>query len=289
MDLFPATFADLQNVLSRDSGRYFDEFLGIAVGNASLLKFDSVVWAHGQMHAMIGDFLDPKNGYQKLATVREWIKDYCDGPVTMDESAFSSPQQFERALLRSDWRAPTWLQAYPCSRSSSNSEASVALEMTSQEETEKVLKVLAERFWMQIEYHLAHRARLARIGLAKQGALRPTAVPSDTPPCKKNIKTLSPFRELAGRLMHDARSKEPDRFRDETWIEICSKLDAAAFKPLIKYLEGKARDQLANWNQKHSNRPLRTFTEGIRPPAGAMFVRRGIQRTLYRTQEKCEE
>jgi hypothetical protein len=287
MDLFGSTFGDLRDVLSRDSRPYFDSFLQIAIAQAALLKSDPVVWAYSQTHAMVGDFLDPKNGYKSFVTVRDWIKDYCNGPWKADEGALSSLQELERSLLRDDWRAPRWLQSYACNRSDSDTRASAALKMISDAETEKVLETLAEQFWIRIKCRLAHKAKLARIELAKQGILRPAVVPSATPPNLKTSKPLNPFQELAGRLMHDARAKEPERFSDKTWTEICSKLDTAQFKPR-SFLEGRCRENLADWNQKHPNRPVHTFAEGMKRPAAAKFVRRGIQRALYRAQKKWE-
>jgi hypothetical protein len=288
MDLFGSTFGDLQDVLSRDSRPYFDSFLQMAIAHTALLKSDPVVWAYSQTHAMVGDFLDPKNGYKKFVTVRDWIKDYCNGPWKADEGALSSLQELERSLLRDDWRAPRWLQSYACNRSDSDTRASVALKMISDAETEKVLETLAEQFWMRIKCRLAHKAKLARIELAKQGAFGPTVVPSAiSPKPGTSRRRLTPFEELAGPLMHEARANEPARFNEKTLMDICSKLDARQIKPL-SCLEGQCRKKLADWNQKHPNRPVHTFAEGIKRPAAAKFVRRGIQRALYRAQKNWE-
>jgi hypothetical protein len=267
---------------------YFDSFLQIAIAQAALLESDPLVWAYSQTHAMVGDFLDPKNGYKKFVTVREWIKDYCNGPWKADETALSSVQAVERSLLRDDWRAPRWLHSYACNRSDSNTRASAALKMISEAETEAVLRTLAEQFWIRIKCRLAHKAKLARIELAKQSILRPAVVSSATPPNLKTSKPLNRFQELAGQLMHDARAKEPKRFSDKTLMKICSNLDAQKIKPL-SCLEGQCRKELADWNQHHPKKPIYTFVEGVKPPAAAKFARRGIQRALYRAQKNWEK
>lgn len=76
-------------------------------------------------------------------------------------------------------------------------------------------------------------------------------------------ETLSPFDDLAGRLMHDARRKPNGRILPEEYPKIAAELDKADFTPL-RYLEGRYRDDLRDWNRTYHRRAIPTFSEALK-------------------------
>ena len=95
---------------------------------------------------------------------------------------------------------------------------------------------------------------------------------------------LSPFDELAGRLMFAARPRrENNRLPIEEYDKIARKLDRAGFKP-VDHLEGTYRSSLAAWNQKYARKAIHTFREALSSRVPKLDLRRGVQRRLSRAE-----
>jgi hypothetical protein len=99
------------------------------------------------------------------------------------------------------------------------------------------------------------------------------------------IALLSSFDALAGKLMFEARPLRgtTGRLATEEYIKIAAQLDEARFKPK-KYLEGKAREQLAGWNQKHPSKAIQTFQDAWSAKIPGLDLRRAVQRRLQRAE-----
>jgi hypothetical protein len=99
------------------------------------------------------------------------------------------------------------------------------------------------------------------------------------------IALLSPFDALAGKLMFEARPLRgtTGRLPAEEYIKIAAQLDEARFKPK-RYLEGKARDHLADWNQKHPSKAIQTFQNAWSVKIRGLDLRRAVQRRLQRAE-----
>jgi hypothetical protein len=97
------------------------------------------------------------------------------------------------------------------------------------------------------------------------------------------IALLSPFDALAGKLMFEARPLrgKTGRLALEEYEKIADQLDNAGFKPQ-EQLEGKFRKQLADWNQKHPRKAVRTFREAL--SAKILDLRRAVQKRLQRAE-----
>jgi hypothetical protein len=102
-------------------------------------------------------------------------------------------------------------------------------------------------------------------------------------PVKRAGKPLSPFDELAGKLMAEARPRRGanGRLADAEYAAIAVGLDNAGFKPL-DHVEGVFRKQLAEWNQKHPRTAIHTFTKAF----AHSQHRRGVHKLLNRAEAK---
>lgn len=99
------------------------------------------------------------------------------------------------------------------------------------------------------------------------------------------IARLSTFDALAGKLMFEARPlrSTTGRLATEEYTRIAAQLDEARFKPK-KYLEGKAREHLADWNQKHPSKAIQTFQDAWSVKIPGLDLRRAVHRRLYRAE-----
>ncbi len=73
---------------------------------------------------------------------------------------------------------------------------------------------------------------------------------------------LSPFDELAGRLMHGAKRGPNGRILPEEYRRIATELDNRGFKPK-DCLERRDRKALADWNKTHPRTAIHTFPEAL--------------------------
>lgn len=99
------------------------------------------------------------------------------------------------------------------------------------------------------------------------------------------IVSLSPFDALAGKLMFAARPLrgKTGRLPLEEYEKLAAQLDNAGFKPQ-EHLEGKFRKQLANWNQKHPRKAVRTFHDALSAKIPDLDLRRAVYRRLQRAE-----
>jgi hypothetical protein len=99
------------------------------------------------------------------------------------------------------------------------------------------------------------------------------------------IVSLSPFDALAGKLMLEARPLrgKTGRLALEQYRMIAVQLDEAGLKPR-EHLEGKSRRQLADWNQKHPRKAVRTFQEALSGKIPNLDLRRAVQKRLQRAE-----
>jgi hypothetical protein len=99
------------------------------------------------------------------------------------------------------------------------------------------------------------------------------------------IARLSTFDALAGKLMFEARPlrSTTGRLATEEYTRIAAELDTAGFRPQ-EYLEGKFRKQLADWNQKHPRKAVRTFHDALSAKIPDLDLRRAVQRRLHRAE-----
>lgn len=99
------------------------------------------------------------------------------------------------------------------------------------------------------------------------------------------IVRLSPFDALAGKLMFEARPlrSTTGRLATEEYTRIAAELDTAGFRPQ-EYLEGKFRKQLADWNQKHPRKAVRTFHDALSAKIPDLDLRRAVQKRLQRAE-----
>lgn len=111
---------------------------------------------------------------------------------------------------------------------------------------------------------------------------------SDSPPIApvrtKKPKQLSPFDELAGRLMMEARPRRSEKRRlpDCEWDKVLVQVDNAGFKPL-KHLGRQWRERISDWNQKNSKKlgAIQTFQAA----AHNRHFRRGVLKRLYQAEQ----
>jgi hypothetical protein len=99
------------------------------------------------------------------------------------------------------------------------------------------------------------------------------------------IVRLSLFDTLAGKLMFEARPLrgKTGRLALEEYEKIAAELDTAGFRPQ-EYLEGKFRKQLADWNQKHPRKAVRTFHDALSAKIPDLDSRRAVQKRLHRAE-----
>jgi hypothetical protein len=99
------------------------------------------------------------------------------------------------------------------------------------------------------------------------------------------IARLSTFDALAGKLMFEARPLRgtTGRLPAEEYKKIAAQVDEAGLKPQ-EHLEGKSRRQLADWNQKHPRKAVRTFQEALSGKSPSLDLRRAVQRRLQRAE-----
>jgi hypothetical protein len=104
---------------------------------------------------------------------------------------------------------------------------------------------------------------------------------------------ISEFDLLAGRLMQQARKrrKSNGRLPLSEYRKIHTALDKALSRPII-FLEGKCRDLLADWNQKHPREAIHTVSKAMKIgkayPAFS-YLRRAIQKRLHRAESRWEK
>jgi hypothetical protein len=111
--------------------------------------------------------------------------------------------------------------------------------------------------------------------ISKEGLNMEVSWPSD----------LSEFVALAGKLMFEARPRrgENNRLPIEEYKKIACQLDHAGFM-LVKHLEGQHRDKLAEWNQKHPRKAIKTFSAALSSGMPGLDLRRGVQKCLSRAE-----
>jgi hypothetical protein len=99
------------------------------------------------------------------------------------------------------------------------------------------------------------------------------------------IVSLSPFDALAGKLMFEARPLrgKTGRLTLEEYKKIAAQVDEAGLKPR-DHLEGKSRRQLADWNQKHPRKAVRTFQEALSGKIPSLDLRRAVHKRLQRAE-----
>jgi hypothetical protein len=120
--------------------------------------------------------------------------------------------------------------------------------------------------------------------------------------------SISPFDELAGRLMSEAKRENNGRLLDGEFSRIGAEIDAAGFKLIDESggLEGKSRDGLARWNKANSGKAIHTYAEALQhrpllrykkanPMAEdydglqiTLDLKRAARRRLYRAQQRWE-
>ncbi|HXO38198.1 MAG TPA: hypothetical protein VN872_06150 [Candidatus Acidoferrum sp.] len=96
---------------------------------------------------------------------------------------------------------------------------------------------------------------------------------------------LSEFDALAGKLMSKARPRrgENKRLPIAEYDKIARELDRVGFKP-VEHLEGKHRDELANWNKKYPRKAIKTFVGALSSKAPGLDLPRAVQRRLSRAE-----
>jgi|HubBroStandDraft_1064217.scaffolds.fasta_scaffold14327_3 hypothetical protein len=93
------------------------------------------------------------------------------------------------------------------------------------------------------------------------------------------------FDALAGHLMSQARStRDPKYLSLNDYLVIAEELDKAGFL-LREHLQGKYREVLAQWNQRHSGRTIKTFRDAIQAKQPRELWR-GVRRRLYYAELK---
>jgi hypothetical protein len=90
---------------------------------------------------------------------------------------------------------------------------------------------------------------------------------------------LSPFDELAGRLMHSAKRGDNGRILPDEYLRITSEL--VGFRP-TDFLEGRDRKSLATWNQTHPRAALHAFSDAYKN----LRFRRAVLRRFKRAEAK---
>jgi hypothetical protein len=93
------------------------------------------------------------------------------------------------------------------------------------------------------------------------------------------------FDQFAGHLVSQVRSKQGRKYlKQADYRAIAEEIDKAGFS-LRENLQGKYPKMLDHWNQKHSDKTIKTFCQAVnakQPPA----LRRGVLRRLYRAESK---
>jgi hypothetical protein len=110
-------------------------------------------------------------------------------------------------------------------------------------------------------------------------------------PERKPEARLSPFDQMAGKLMSEARSRKKGKYLAHVEYEnIAGRLDEAEFK-LLDHIVGEAREQLAKWNQRNPRKAIKTFCGAIPKahPRGLEGLRRAVLKRLYQAAEKFED
>jgi hypothetical protein len=65
--------------------------------------------------------------------------------------------------------------------------------------------------------------------------------------------------------------------------KIAGELDRCGFKP-VEHLEGKYRDELANWNKKYPRKAIKTFSAALSSKVPGLTLRRGVKKRLSRAE-----
>jgi hypothetical protein len=101
--------------------------------------------------------------------------------------------------------------------------------------------------------------------------------------CKINLKQLTPFETLAGRLFREAMIH--NRVSDQALLSIARQLDGAGLrlKPHLKPADWR---RIAQHNQKYARKAIRTFEQAIQYHARA--VRRCLSDAKRRYEKACE-
>lgn len=98
---------------------------------------------------------------------------------------------------------------------------------------------------------------------------------------------LPSFDELAGQLVVQAREdRKGQNLRQSDYLTIAEEIDKAGF-PVKEHLPKKYREKLADWNQKHPGRTIKTFVDALR--AKGCELGRGIRRRFYYAEEKLRK
>ncbi|MFZ1136074.1 MAG: hypothetical protein WAN69_14070 [Candidatus Korobacteraceae bacterium] len=101
--------------------------------------------------------------------------------------------------------------------------------------------------------------------------------------CRINLKALTPFERLGGRLFREAMVQ--NRVSEEALLSIASHLDAKGFE-LKANLRPADWEHIAVYNQHHARRAIRTFQQAIR--CFPREVRRGLSEAKRRYEKACE-
>jgi hypothetical protein len=114
-------------------------------------------------------------------------------------------------------------------------------------------------------------------------------------------RNLSPCVEVAGRLWHEASRGDGGRVSDAALAGIAAEVDNRSFKP-VEQLEGKARENVARYNQTHPDKAIHTFSDAIKkqsltvtdPKSDRLIERpfrprRAVRRWFSRCGEKWEK
>lgn len=181
----------------------FQAFQPIAIANRHNLGMSPMSWAYGQTHALLFQHFGDNESAEKLFAIKRWVKDFCDGKDKSPPPADSA--DLERWLLRSEWQAPKWLEAWikkyfgknPSTWDSLNQAS--AYEKLTIEGTQRVLDAIAKGFWRRLEGTLENVARTASISSASEQGPRPPVnenqVAKQSPPSEADTSSTTPTDE----------------------------------------------------------------------------------------------
>lgn len=166
-----AVFKDYMDVYEAGSkeliDKQFDELLEIGLANVDLLKEHPIVWA--QLH--IKFLIDGKPERVKL-----WTKNVCD---QQPMSKGTTPEDMDEFVHWRAWRAPKFIVMQPSANLPYNPAS--AWERENEDETQKYLHALSERFLNGLVFHLNRIAGEAHVKLAKKGMrIQQPSVPNFT-------------------------------------------------------------------------------------------------------------
>jgi hypothetical protein len=145
-----------QEALKNAMRDQFGDLLQIGLTNAQMLSQNPVEWAKFQIEALITD---------KHYRVKMWIKNVCDKQELLKNP--SSEEEMDEYFGWHSWRAPRLIHMQPSGNTPYD--AATAWSRETQEETEKFLTGLSERFIDSLGFHLERLSGEAYVQLAKDG------------------------------------------------------------------------------------------------------------------------